>query len=49
MTNAAWLMLAVTWTVIVSFTGRYFWKVLTTPVSPERDAQTRDGVLEKDA
>lgn len=49
MTGTAWLMLIVTWTVIFFFTGRFFLKVLRTPVSPERDAQTQDGVLEKDA
>jgi hypothetical protein len=36
MTGAAWLMLIVTWSIIVSFTGYYFWKVLVTP--PHTDA-----------
>ena len=49
MTTQAWLMLAATWAVIIFFTGRFFLKVLRTPISPERDSQTRDGVLEKDA
>jgi hypothetical protein len=35
MTLAAWTMLGVTWTVVISFTGRFFYKVLTTP--PRRD------------
>jgi hypothetical protein len=49
MTTIAWAMLAVTWSIIVFFTARFFWMVLNTPISPERDAQTRDGILEKDA
>lgn len=49
MTAQAWLMLAVTWSVVIFFAGKFFWKVLRTPVRPERDAQTRDGILEKDA
>lgn len=49
MTAQAWLMLGVTWAVIFFFTGKFFLKVLITPLSPERDAQTRDGILEKDA
>lgn len=31
MTRAAWLMLGVTWAVIVFFTARLFIKVLRTP------------------
>ena len=31
MTTAAWTMLIVTWTVVIFFMGRFFWKVLTTP------------------
>jgi hypothetical protein len=42
-------MLIVTWSVILYFTGRYFWMVLITPVRPEREEQARDGILEKDA
>lgn len=49
MTTAAWLMLAATWAVIIFFTGKFFLKVLRTPISPDRDAQARDGILEKDA
>lgn len=49
MTGQAWLMLAVTWSVILYFTVRYFVSVLMTPVRPEREAQARDGILEKDA
>ena len=35
MTNAAWIMLAATWSVIFFFTGRFFMKVLTIP--PRKD------------
>lgn len=49
MTGQAWLMLAVTWTIIILFTGRFFWRVFKTPINPEREAQTRNGILEKDA
>ena len=31
MTTAAWTMLVITWSVIFFFTGKFFWKVLTTP------------------
>jgi hypothetical protein len=31
MTTAAWIMMLVTWSVIIFFTGRFFWKVLTIP------------------
>lgn len=31
MTTEAWTMLLVTWGVIFFFTGKFFWKVLTTP------------------
>lgn len=37
MTNAAWTMLLITWAVIFFFTGKFFWKVLTTP--PREDAE----------
>jgi hypothetical protein len=49
MTPSAWLMLIVTWSVIVYFTARYFWMVLVTPQQPEREERMRDGILEKDA
>ncbi len=49
MTTTAWIMLGVTWAIIIFFTGRFFWKVLKTPIRPEREAQLRDGILEKDA
>lgn len=38
MTTAAWIMLGVTWAVILYFTGKFFWKVLTTPPRPDKDA-----------
>lgn len=37
MTTAAWTMLIITWSVIIFFTGKFFWKVLTTP--PRDDAE----------
>lgn len=37
MTNAAWTMLVVTWSVIFFFTGRFFWKVLVTPQRGEHE------------
>jgi phosphotransferase system glucose/maltose/N-acetylglucosamine-specific IIC component len=49
MTTAAWIMLGITWAVIVYFTARYFWMVFRMPVSAEREERTRDGILEKDA
>jgi hypothetical protein len=48
MTTAAWIMLAVTWSVVVSITGRLFWKVLTSPRPQDLD-DTSDGILRKDA
>lgn len=39
MTAGAWLMLAVTWSIIVSFTGYYFWKVLVTPPRSDGDSE----------
>lgn len=49
MTTAAWVMLAVTWTIVIAFTSKFFWKVYRTPIQPERLEQIRDGILEKDA
>ena len=31
MTGSAWLMLGVTWSVVIFFTARFFLKVLRTP------------------
>jgi len=31
MTTGAWLMLVATWSVVIFFTGRFFWRVLTLP------------------
>ena len=31
MTGVAWMMLVVTWAVIIFFTGKFFWMVLKTP------------------
>jgi hypothetical protein len=49
MTTEAWLMLAVTWTIVIGFTAKFFLKVLRTPISPERIEQMKDRILEKDA
>lgn len=35
MTGSAWLMLGVTWTVVIAFTVRFFLKVLRTPPREE--------------
>ena len=48
MTAAAWTMLIVTWAVILFFTGKFFWMVLTIP-NPEDLDDTTDGILRKDA
>jgi len=47
-TAAAWTMLAVTWAVIVFFTAKFFWMVLTHPHPQDLD-DTTDGILRKDA
>lgn len=49
MTAAAWIMLSITWAIVIGFTSKFFWKVLRTPIRPERIEQARDGILEKDA
>jgi len=48
MTAAAWTMLIVTWGVILFFTGKFFFMVLTTP-HPEDLDDTTDGILRKEA
>ncbi len=48
MTSAAWLMLVVTWLVIIYFTAKFFWMVLTIK-NPETLDEPEDGVLRKDA
>ena len=35
MTLAAWIMLSVTWGIVLFFTGRFFWMVLKTPPRKE--------------
>lgn len=37
MTTEAWAMLLATWGVVFFFTGKFFWKVLTTP--PRQDPE----------
>lgn len=48
MTSSAWIMLAVTWTIIIGFTSRFFWKVLTNPGKSDTDAKTQTVDLGKD-
>ena len=48
MTGAAWIMLGVTWSVVIFFTARFFYLVLTSP-QPEDLDDTTDGILRKDA
>lgn len=38
MTGSAWIMLVVTWSVIVFFAGRFFFKVLRTPSRGDEDS-----------
>ncbi|HVR43698.1 MAG TPA: hypothetical protein VMS56_09670 [Thermoanaerobaculia bacterium] len=40
MTTAAWMMLAATWAVVCFFTGKFFLKVVRTPLVRE------DGMVE---
>ncbi len=42
MTAGAWTMLGVTWSVIVLFAARFFWKVLTTPPRPDEPGEGAD-------
>lgn len=46
MSASAWIMLGVTWTIIIVFTARSFWKVITLPAAPARDGadELEDGV-----
>ncbi len=32
MTTSAWIMLGITWSVIIFFTTKFFFKVLRTPI-----------------
>jgi hypothetical protein len=43
MTTSAWLMLAVTWSVIAFFTVRFFLAVLKTPMRPGPDGEDDAG------
>lgn len=43
MTPAAWTMLGITWSVILFFTGKFFWKVLTTPPRAETPDAADEG------
>ena len=49
MTVAAWAMLAATWSVILCFSGRFFWMVYTKPINPAEVERASDGILAKDA
>ena len=46
MTTAAWIMLTVTWTVVIGFTAYFFYRVVTIPVARE-DGQV-EGATEVD-
>jgi hypothetical protein len=35
MKTGAWAMLLVTWSIIIYFTGKFFWMVLKTPAKKE--------------
>lgn len=35
MKTAAWIMMSITWGVILFFTGKFFWMVLITPPRDE--------------
>jgi hypothetical protein len=48
MTSSAWIMLAVTWSVIVFFTAKFFLKILRSP-SIARDEEGPPRVMGKDA
>ena len=37
MTRAAWIMLLVSWGVILFFTGKFFWMVLKKPQRENKD------------
>lgn len=39
MTTAAWIMMLTTWSVIFFFTGKFFWRVLTTPPRNENEPE----------
>lgn len=42
MTPSAWWMLAATWSVVILFTVRFFWKVLTVPQRRDPGPGTRE-------
>jgi len=37
MTTSAWIMLGITWAIVLFFAGRFFWMVLKTPPRPDSD------------
>ncbi|MGA7616666.1 MAG: hypothetical protein WBX15_15950 [Thermoanaerobaculia bacterium] len=39
MSAGAWTMLGITWAIVFFFTGRFFFKVLTTPTKEEDSSQ----------
>ena len=49
MTTQAWIMLGITWAVILYFTGKFFWMVLKTPPRPEEPDHDTEGILRKAA
>jgi len=38
-TTAAWIMLAATWSVVIFFSGKFFLKVLRTPLKKEDETE----------
>ncbi|MCE5210877.1 MAG: hypothetical protein LLG40_04940 [Deltaproteobacteria bacterium] len=42
MTPAAWIMLIITWSIIVYFTAKFFWKVLKTPHALKTEEQIEE-------
>jgi hypothetical protein len=42
MTTAAWITMLLAWGVILSFAGRFFWKVARSPGRKDEGAGDRD-------
>lgn len=49
MTTQAWIMLGITWAVILYFTAKFFWRVLRTPPRPDEPDHVAEGILGKRA
>jgi hypothetical protein len=39
MTTGAWIMLLVTWSIVIGITTRFFWKILRKPAQDQGDAR----------